>query len=148
MLDAWKHDQLANTEALLTAAIPASRNLSHHALASRALVLARLRQWDAAIADANEVFFALFSHMLTLIPIFAKSIEIKPSVIGYIAKSVALVGKGEKHKAYRACDIAFEHFHSEYISFLLLTKVCTAIWLVPHCSYSLGYHRVYGWRSR
>jgi hypothetical protein len=33
-----------------------------HVLASRALVRARLRQWDEAIADAEEVPVAQFSH--------------------------------------------------------------------------------------
>ncbi|KAF8552355.1 hypothetical protein OG21DRAFT_1511593 [Imleria badia] len=103
-LDPWKLNQLANAEASLSAAIHDSRSLSHHELASRALVRVRLQQWDAAIADATE------------------SIKIEPSVIGYIAKSVALVGNGEKHKAYRACDIAFERFHSTHVSFLLLVK--------------------------
>ena len=83
---------------------------------------ARLRQWDAAIADATKVFVALRSHALSLISV--KSIEIQPSVIGYSAKSVALVGNGEKHKAYRACDIAFQRFHSTHVAFLLLIKVC------------------------
>ena len=58
-----------------------------------------------------------------LILVYNKAIEIQPSVIGYIAKSIALVGKGEKHKGYAACDIAFEHFHSSHVSFLLLVKV-------------------------
>jgi hypothetical protein len=144
----WKHNQLAKAEALLTAAIRESRNPSHHALASRALVRARLRQWDAAIADATEVFVALLSHALSLI--YIKSIKIQPSVIGYIAKSVALVGNGEKHKAYRTCDIAFERFHSTHVTFLLLIKVCipcTSLASALSCSYSLGYHRVYGWRA-
>jgi hypothetical protein len=123
-LHAWKHDQLANAETLLTTAIHESRNPSHHALASRALVRARLRQWDASIADATEVFVALLSHPLSLICI--KSINFQPSAIAYIAKSVAHVGKGEKHKAYRACDIAFERFHSVHVTFLLLIKVCVA----------------------
>jgi len=55
-LHSWKHNQLANAETLLTTAIHESRNPSPHALASRALVRARLRQWDASIADATEVF--------------------------------------------------------------------------------------------
>ena len=129
-LHSWKHNQLANAEALLTAAIDVSRNPSYHAVASRALVRTRLRQWDAAIADATQVFLTLLSHALPLI--FMKSIKIQPSVIGYIAKSVAYVGNGEKHKAYRACDIAFERFHSTHVSFLLLIKVripCTRVWL-------------------
>ncbi|KAF8548747.1 hypothetical protein OG21DRAFT_1515960 [Imleria badia] len=103
-LDLWKHDRLVDTEALLTATIATPQNQSHHALASRALVRARLQQWDAAIDDAE------------------KSIKIQFSVIGYIAKSVALVGKGEKHKAYRACDIAFDH-HSSRAMFLLIKAV-------------------------
>ncbi|KAF8553154.1 hypothetical protein OG21DRAFT_1485613 [Imleria badia] len=104
-LDSWKRDQLANTDAFLTAAIAmADRNTSHHALASRALVRARLRRWDAAIADANE------------------SIKIQPSAICYIAKSMAHVGNGERSKGYRACDIAFGHSHSNHATFLLLIK--------------------------
>ena len=61
--------------------------------------------------------------MLMLTLYCAKSIKIQPSVIGYIAKSVAFVRNGEKHKAYRACDIAFVRFHSTHATFLLLSKV-------------------------
>ena len=61
-LDSWKHDQLDNADALLTAAISDPRNPNHHVLASRALVRARLRHWDAALVDAEEVLVALFSH--------------------------------------------------------------------------------------
>ena len=105
-----------------------------------------LQQWDAAIADATQVFVALLSHALLLI--YIKSIKIKPSVIGYVAKSVALVGKGEKYKAYRMCDIAFERFHTTYVTFLLLIKVCIPCNLVAlRFSYSLGYHRIYGRRA-
>ena len=124
-LDSWKHDQLENADALLTAAIPESRNPNHHLFANRALVRARLQQWDAALIDAEQVLIALFSHSLTLMSIYTKAIKIEPSVIGYIAKSVALIGNGEKHNGYRACDIAFERFHSSHVTFLLLVKVCT-----------------------
>jgi hypothetical protein len=54
--------------------------------------------------------------------IYIKSIKIQPSVIGYIAKSLALVGNGEKDKAYRTCDIAFLRFHSTHVIFVLLVK--------------------------
>lgn len=124
MLDCWKRGQLCNAEALITAAIPASQNTAHHLLATRALVRARLGQWDAAVADAEEVFVALLLHAWTLTSSCTKSIEIQPSVIGYISKCVALVGKGEKDKGYRVCDIAFQHFHSNHVTFLLLIKVC------------------------
>ena len=128
-LNSWKLNQPADADASLTEAIRNSQNPDHHALASRALVRARLLQWDQAISDATEVSLYLLSHALILIQI--KSIKIEPSVIGYIAKSMALAGKGEKYKAYRACDIAFERFHSTHVTFLLLVKVCTprASWL-------------------
>ena len=61
-LHSWKHDQLENADALLTVAIPESWNPTHHVLASRALVRARLRQWDAALVDAEQVVVPLFSH--------------------------------------------------------------------------------------
>ena len=146
VLHSWKHNQLANAEALLTAAIHESRNPIHHALAGRALVRARLRQWDSAIADATEVRVSLLPHALSLI--YIKSIKIQPSVIGYIAKSVALVGNEEKHKAYRTCDIAFLRFHSTHVTSLLLVKVCIfRTWFSLSCSYPLGCHRVYGRRA-
>lgn len=63
VLDFWKHDQLAEAEALLTAAIPKSQNSTYHLRACRALVRARLRRWDAAINDAKEVFPVLYSDI-------------------------------------------------------------------------------------
>ncbi|KAF8551263.1 YVTN repeat-like/Quino protein amine dehydrogenase [Imleria badia] len=112
----WEYDQLADTEALLTTAIATPQNTSHHALVGRALVRARLRQWDAALDDAE------------------KSIKIQLSIIGYIAKSVALVGKGEKHKAYRTCDILFHHFlpSAGSLTFLLLIKAIVVFMAGDH----------------
>ncbi|KAN0087902.1 hypothetical protein V8E55_006523 [Tylopilus felleus] len=46
----------------------------------------------------------------------------QPSIIAYIAKSLAHVGKDEKDKAYLACDIMFEHSHLSPFPFLLLIK--------------------------
>ncbi|KAF8546583.1 WD40 repeat-like protein [Imleria badia] len=77
-LDSWKHDQLENAEAILTA---------------------------AALVDAEKV------------------IEIQPSVFTLIAKNIAHVGKGERYKGYWACDIAFEHFHSSHVTFLLVKTI-------------------------
>lgn len=130
-LESWKQDQLLNAEALLTSAISESRNQSHHALANRALVRARLGQWDAAIIDATEVSVAISLYMLILTLLLPQSTKIQPSVTGYIAKSVALVGNGEKYKAYRACDIAFGHLRSTHVSYLLLIKVCTVYTIWP-----------------
>ena len=63
--------------------------------------------------------------MLTLL--YTKALKIEPSLIAYIAKSLAHVGNGERDKGYRACDIAFERFHSSHVTFLLLIKVCMSI---------------------
>ena len=122
-LDLWKQDQLTNADALLTTIMTAS-NTSPHVLASRALVRARLQEWDAALADAEMVFVALLSHTQALTLICTKAINLQPSVIAYIAKSIALVGKGERHKGYRACDIAIVRFHPSHVTFLVLIKVC------------------------
>ena len=113
----------------MTGAISGSRNPRHHVLAGRSLVRAHLQQSNKAIDyvnkaidDAEEVFVAWLSHTLILTSSYTKSIAAQPSLLGFIAKSVSLVGKGKRHEAYRACDIAFEH--SSHVSFLLLIKVC------------------------
>ena len=123
----WKHDQLENAEASLTASISQSQNPSHHVLASRALVRTRLQRWDAALLDAETVYFNLFTRTLTLTLVYIKALKIRPSLIAYIAKSLAHAGNGERDKAYRACDIAFERFHSSHVTFLLLIKVCVFV---------------------
>jgi hypothetical protein len=53
-----------------------------------------------------------------------KSIKIRPSVIGYIAKSVALIGGGRKAEGCLVYDFAFRHCHQNGVDLLLLIKVC------------------------
>ncbi|KAF8130975.1 hypothetical protein EV363DRAFT_1165749 [Boletus edulis] len=67
------------------------------------------------------VLVALLSP-LTLTSIHVKAIDIQPSIIAFMAKSVAHVGNGDKDKGNRTCDIAFEHFHSSHVTFLHLIK--------------------------
>ena len=131
-LDAWKSDQLEHAEALLTTTIHQHQHLGYHFLAARALVRAHLQHWDEALVDAQMVLRALLSHSLTLTPTRTKAIDAQPSIIAYIAKSLAHVGKGEKDKAYLACDIAFEHSYSSYIPLPLTIKVC----IPAHCLWS------------
>ena len=123
-LDAWKNDQLEHAEALLTTAIHQHQHPDYHCLAARALVRARLQHWNEALVDAQMVLLASLSHSLTLTPNRTKAIDTQPSIIAYIAKSLAHVGKGEKDKSYLACDIAFEHSHSLHIPLPLPIKVC------------------------
>ncbi|KAH7905044.1 hypothetical protein BJ138DRAFT_1165467 [Hygrophoropsis aurantiaca] len=109
--EAWVQDELEKAEAIFTQKIMLAQNPNHHLLANRALLRARLQGWEGAINDAE------------------KSIEIQPSVIGYIAKSVALVGDGRVKDGYRACDLAFAHCDSNDVDFLLLVKsiiICVA----------------------
>ena len=123
-LNAWKNDQLEDAEAFLTNAIHQHQHPDYHCLAARALVRARLQHWDEALVDAEMVLPTLPSHSSTLTPTRTKAIDGQPSIIAYIAKGLAHVGKGEKDKAYLACDIAVEHSHSSPIPIPLPIKVC------------------------
>ena len=78
--DSWKHDQLENVVALLTAAVPESQDPNHHVLTSRPLA------GPSSFATVGRGPVALFSHALTLVSMYTKSINIQPSVIGYIAE--------------------------------------------------------------
>lgn len=65
--------------------------------------------------------------MLLLTLNYSKSIKVRPSFIGYIAKSVALVGGGEWEEGCQVCDLAFRRCHPRDVDFFLLIKVhiCT-----------------------
>jgi hypothetical protein len=80
------------------------RRRKHDALANRAIVRAHLRRWDVAIVDVE------------------KSINIRPCVIGYISKSVALIGGGKKEEGCRVFDLVFTHCHPHDLDVLLLVK--------------------------
>jgi len=80
VLNLWKQDQLADAEALLTAAIPTSWNTRHHVLASRALVRTRLRQWDAAITDAKDVISVLLHGQMAILIYISPSRFSHPSL--------------------------------------------------------------------
>lgn len=123
-LHSWRQDWLADTEASLTDTITNSGHPSHDALANRAIVRAHLRRWDVAIDDAEKASPCLLSHPLFLTLIDSKSINICPSVVGYISRSVALIGGGKKEEGCRVFDLAFTHCHPHDLDFLLLVKVC------------------------
>ena len=123
-LGSWKQDQLADSETSLTGIIINSRNQSHHALANRALIRARLRHWDLAIEDAENVSLRLLSHTPMFNLNHYKSIKVHPSVNGYIARSLALIGGGKKADGCRVYDLAFRHCHTIDVNHILLIKVC------------------------
>ncbi|KAF8552627.1 hypothetical protein OG21DRAFT_1498291 [Imleria badia] len=102
--DSWKRDQLADTEASLTETITKSRHKNHLTFAIRALTRVQLRHSDLAIEDSG------------------KSIKICSSVIGYISKSIALIGVGKEAECCRVYDLVFRHCHPNEVDFLLLIK--------------------------
>ena len=53
-----------------------------------------------------------------------KSIKIYPSVNGYIAQSLALIGGGKKAEGCRVYDLAFRYYHAIDVDLILLIKVC------------------------
>ena len=130
-LDSWKQDRLADTDASLTGIITNSSHPSHDALANRALVRAHLRHWDVAIDDAESVSPHLIFHTLMLTMGLPKSIRIRPSVIGYIAKSVALIGGERKEQGYRVFDLAFKYCDPQTVNLLLVLKVCIPRMMEP-----------------
>ncbi|KAF8546332.1 hypothetical protein OG21DRAFT_1502001 [Imleria badia] len=87
----WRQGDLTRVEELLTEDIIHPDNPSDHAhaLAHRALVRARSKQWEVAIDDAK------------------KSTKAQRSVIGYIAHAIAHIGLGDHESAMRVFDLAF-----------------------------------------
>ena len=148
-LHSWEHDQLANAEVLLTTAIHESRNQTHPALASRALVRARLRQWDAAIADATEVTVPPPSHALTLM---CNQVHQNPAIRHWIhckeCSPCRKRGKAQGISGVRHCIRALPH-NARYLSPFDQGLCPMHSSLVALRSlYCLGHHRVYGRRAR
>ena len=52
-----------------------------------------------------------------------KSIVIRPSAMGHIAKALAQVGKGDPEKAMQVFDLAFRNCNPNESDLLLLIKV-------------------------
>lgn len=52
-----------------------------------------------------------------------KSLVIQPSVVGHIAKAMALIGNGEGETAIRLFDLVFGHCDSDDNKILLVIKV-------------------------
>ncbi|KAF8548670.1 hypothetical protein OG21DRAFT_1489192 [Imleria badia] len=67
-----------------------------------------------------------------LISPYHKSISIRPSVIGYIAKSVALIGSGKKEDGCRVFDLAFRHCPPKGVDLLLLIKAVVLFMTEEH----------------
>ncbi|KAH7903553.1 hypothetical protein BJ138DRAFT_1131315 [Hygrophoropsis aurantiaca] len=102
---AWKGEYFSNAEWILSKVIGARVN-DHGAFAIRALVRARRLQWNAALEDAQM------------------SINILPTVIGYVALSIALSGQSNCEDAMHGLDLGFIDGNGDVdtIRLLLLLK--------------------------
>ncbi|KAG1793189.1 uncharacterized protein HD556DRAFT_525147 [Suillus plorans] len=96
---------LSTAEDLLTQDINTNPN-NHTSYAHRSFVMARKHDWDHALRDAMN------------------SINIEPSLTGYISKGIALCGTGRIPDARAAFDVAsmYTDQDSEILHFLLLIK--------------------------
>ena len=88
--------------------------------------------------------------MLTLTLPYTMAFKIEPSLIAYIAKSLAHAEDSKRDKGCRARNIPFELFHSSHVTFLLI-KVCMFVlgflillrslrpsWRALRCNHTLG----------
>ncbi|KAF8123255.1 hypothetical protein EV363DRAFT_1356699 [Boletus edulis] len=91
----------------------------HHTCANRALVQARLGKWSNALVDAEM------------------SIDVHPSVIGCIAKCIALSGQDRHEDSMQAFDLAFSYCGSEQVNYLLLVK-SVVLFLTGRHRYAIG----------
>lgn len=119
----WLHGELHSASEILSRDIVLNGK-SSHAHANRALVQARLKNWSNALADAEMVTSLAFSQYVTLKDIHCQSIDARLSVIGCIAKSIALCGQHKHEDAMQAFDLAFGCCGAEQVNYLLLVKVC------------------------
>ncbi|KAF8556859.1 hypothetical protein OG21DRAFT_1482770 [Imleria badia] len=99
----WTEGNLTRVEQLLTEEILHPFHQAR-ALAQRALVRTRLKQWSTAVDDAK------------------KSVTIQSSLIGRVALAMSLAGSGEYESAIRDFDLVFSDGLPVENRFLLLIK--------------------------
>ncbi|KAG2367969.1 quinon protein alcohol dehydrogenase-like superfamily [Suillus spraguei] len=111
---------LSTAEELLTQDINTDTS-NHTSHAHRSFVMARQQHWDRALQDAIN------------------SISIKPSLIGYISKGIALCGKGRVLYARAAFDVAsmYTDQDPQTIHFLLMIKAIALFGAGQHDEASL-----------
>ena len=123
----WMRDSSVNADTLISDFDPSNSSSDiHQVLAHNALLRVRWQIWSWAYEDANKVIFHALIRVLILTSTHphVKSIVIRPSAMGYIAKALAQIGKGEPKKAVRTFDLAFGNCNPNESNLLLLVKVC------------------------
>ena len=103
-----------------------SRGDIHHILAHNALVKVRSENWSSACEDAKQVILHILTRAFVLNYSHVKSIIARTSAMGYTAKALAQIGKGESEDAMQVLDLAFRNCNPNESHLLLLIKVCSS----------------------
>jgi hypothetical protein len=121
----WMRDSSVSADTLISD-LDTSNSSSdiYQMLAHNALVKVRSQIWSSAYEDANKAIFHSLIRVLMSTHLHVKSIDIRPSAMGYIAKALAQIGKGELENAMQVFDLAFGNCNPIESNLLLLIKVC------------------------
>ena len=98
----------------------------HHVFAHNALVKVRSENWIEACEDAKQVILHILTRAFVLNRSHVKSIIARTSSMGYTAKALAQIGKGEPEDAMQVLDLAFRNCNPNESHLLLLVKVCSS----------------------
>jgi hypothetical protein len=121
----WMRDSSVSVDTLISAFDPSNPSSDiHQVLAHNALVKVRSQIWSSAYEDANKAIFHSLIRVVMSTHAHVKSIVIRPSAMGYIAKALAQIGNGEPEKAMQVFDLAFRNCNPIESNLLLLVKVC------------------------
>ena len=96
----------------------------HHVLAHNALVKVRSENWSSAYEDAKQVILHILTREFVINYSHVQSIIARTSAMGYTAKALAQIGKGEPEEAMQVLDLAFRNCNPNESHLLLLVKVC------------------------
>ena len=119
----WMRGSSVNADSLISDYDRSSSSDIHQVLAHNALLKVRSQNWSSAYEDANKVI--LSCHPCTYVrSSHVKSIVIRPSAMGHIAKALAQIGMDEPEKATQVFDLAFGNCNPNESNLLLLIKVC------------------------
>ena len=121
----WMRQNSVNADSLISDPDPSiSSSDIHHVFAHNALVNLRSKDGSSAYANARKVDFHFFLRVLTSTHLHVKSIDARPSAVGYIAKVLAKIKMGEPEKVVQVFDLAFANCNPDESNLLLLIKVC------------------------
>ncbi|KAG9309660.1 hypothetical protein JVU11DRAFT_10329 [Chiua virens] len=120
-LKSWVQGDPMETEAILSDEIAQRSNPTHDALAVCALIRTHLGEWETAL-DTTEMVTSYSLLQYSHVHPHVKSLRIKSSPIGQIARSIALVSAGKQDVALDEMDFVFCDCDPSDIKLLLVIK--------------------------